>query len=143
MYHRPKRLSLPKKLTNVERRVDLLRHRLQSIAVTAANLSRHPSIEANIVPSLSNIGSRDVVFRNISPLVGGSREALDVQFDNTVPQSANPFGWIAILPVIADIELHPDPRRSKLVDVFYKLVRRLIVGTVVFVQELIPDVFDP
>src|SRR5690606_7142104 len=91
---------------------------------------------------LTDVRPRQVVLGDVGPVALGTRVSLDIQLDDPASQFSNPAGGIAKLPMVANVELHSDPRRVELVNVLDELGRRLLGPTLGIIQELVPNVFD-
>ena len=76
----------------------------------ATDFCSTPAIEVDFLQSFSHIGVINVALGDTSPLVFRSVVTLDVQLEDSLAQLTNPVAHAAILPVVADVELHPHPR---------------------------------
>ncbi len=111
----------------------------QSSGVTTTDFRCDPTGEVNIGERLSDISPDNIPCANLGELVRLARESLDVQFHNSFAERPDPRRRVAILPVVADIVLHPDPRRIELVNILDELIGRLVGRTAMVIEKMVPD----
>jgi len=129
---------------NPERFLHLLTNSRQTLDSTAADFRGCPTAPLDIIEPHTDLIPWHIVLGrgDIDEFVLGSTKAFNVELDGPVPERVEPLAGLAVLPVIADIVIHTDPRALETVDKLDEPSRLLFRRCVVIVMEFIPNVFD-
>jgi len=99
-------------------------------------------VEVDVFEGLADCWEGEIAFADVREAVVFAREAFEIEFDDTFAEGANPGGWVAVFPVVANVELNADKRGVEGVDVLGELIGALVLIALMVVAEMVPDVFD-
>src|SRR6056300_1110724 len=82
---------------------------LESLEVSSSDFGGAPAVIVDFPECVADVRKVEVAFSDVGEFVLGAGKSLHVELDDTLSEISNPIAGIAVLPVVANIELHPDP----------------------------------